>query len=293
MKNFYSRLLRAVFLFFLGTLLLVGLRASLKQSTHLHLGIKNDVQQHLLFEVLSQQYLKKTGKKISVQVLDGTFVCLQALLSHDIAGYVEFTGTASVSILGGPPTMDFSEIRKELKKKFNLIALDPFGLTNSYVFVMPRKTAEELQVQTLGDIAQKNLRIAIDCEFYARPEMQSIIHSYGWEERSNIQLLDHSLLHLCIQRNEVDMINGYSSDGIIKAMDLKIISDDQKILPKYEAFFLTTEAFCKNYPEFTELIKELKGVITEDTMQQMTYEVEFEQKSVQEVARSFLKKHFE
>ena len=101
-------------------------------------------------------------------------------------------------------------------------------------------------------------------------------------------ILGPALMYKAIHENYVDVISGYSTDGRIKAYGLRVLEDDQKCFPPYEAAWLMRASLTKEYPELQPLMDKLSGTINDSLMTYLNYRVDHQQESVQSVARDFL-----
>jgi osmoprotectant transport system permease protein len=85
-------------------------------------------------------------------------ICFNALLAGDLDLYVEYTGTALVSILKkeaiSDPARSFNLVRKVFAKQYELIWLEPLGFNNTYTLTMRRDQSDRLGIQSISDLAR-------------------------------------------------------------------------------------------------------------------------------------------
>ena len=72
-------------------------------------------------------------------------------------------------------------------------------------------------------------------------------------------------------------------------MNLVILEDDKKYFPPYEAVPIFNQAILQKYPELREVINQLAGLISNEEMQKMNYQVDNQSRPVEEVVRKWLK----
>ena len=101
--------------------------------------------------------------------------------------------------------------------------------------------------------------------------------------------MDIGLKYEAINSNNVDVINAFSTDALLKKYDLKVIVDDKNFFPSYFATTLIREETLKKYPELENVLNKLEGKINDQEMTQMNYLVEKENKDPKNVAMEFLK----
>jgi glycine betaine/choline ABC-type transport system substrate-binding protein len=87
----------------------------------------------------------------------------------------------------------------------------------------------------------------------------------------------------------VDVINAFSTDSRIRQMNLRVLKDDKLFFPAYQAGIVIRNEIQQKYPELAGLFQQLEGLIDDETMLKLNYEVEIQKKSPDEVAHAFLK----
>jgi len=97
-----------------------------------------------------------------------------------------------------------------------------------------------------------------------------------------------ALKYPAILSGEVDVINAFSTDGLLKRYDMVILQDDKNFFPSYLAAPVVRNALLEIHPEVGESLKKLAGLIDETLMIDMNYQVDEEKKDPQMVAREFL-----
>ena len=125
-------------------------------------GGKNFTEQDILVEMTA--ILIESSANIRVErkaSMAGTLDCFQAIRGGDLDVYAEYAGTALVILerdLVSSPAKAHAIVRAEMKKRFDLAWLEPFGFSNSYALVMRRADAEALGIRTISDLARYNRR---------------------------------------------------------------------------------------------------------------------------------------
>ena len=110
---------------------------------------------------------------------------------------------------------------------------------------------------------------------------------YGFDFKKLVEL-DINLKYKAMEGKEVDVINSFSTDSLIKKYDLVTLQDDKDYFPSYNAGFVIKKETLKKYPEIKPLIEKLNGMLDDETMTNLNYQVEVENKNPQDVARKFL-----
>jgi osmoprotectant transport system permease protein len=81
------------------------------------------------------------------------------------------------------------------------------------------------------------MTIAGDYEFFSRPEWAGVREAYGLAFRAQRQM-QPDFMYAAVASGEVDVIAGYTSDGLIKKYDLVVLDDSRHAIPPYDAILL-------------------------------------------------------
>ncbi|HET9840340.1 MAG TPA: glycine betaine ABC transporter substrate-binding protein [Candidatus Angelobacter sp.] len=280
--------------FLAGTALLLAGCSTRRSGTSI--GCKNFTEQLVLGELLAQYLARFISVPIEKRFyLAGTYICHQALLAGRIDMYVEYTGTALVAILKEPPSSDhaavFDAVREKYASRFNIEALPSLGFDNTFAMVMRGNDARRLGLKTLSDAAAiaSQLRLGVGYEFLERPDgYKGLIAKYGFNFREAPRVMDLGLLYRALQNNQVDLVAGSNTDGLIAALDLVVLEDDRRYFPPYDAVPLVRQETLRRYPEVGAALRRLSGRITADEMRRMNFAVDGEKKDAAAVVKAFI-----
>jgi len=85
------------------------------------------------------------------------------------------------------------------------------------------------------------------------------------------------------------VIVGYSTDGRIKAFDLKVLKDDRRYFPPYDCAPLVSNATLQQHPQLKGIINKLAGSISTHEMIALNNRVDYGGQEEAKVAEEFLK----
>lgn len=267
------------------------------RNTAVRIGSKNFTESIILGEIVAgaiEQQGVTADRRLN---LGGTFVCHQALVAGELDLYCEYTGTALSAILKLPPAQDpeavLRSVRDEYLRRYNLRWADPFGFNDTFAIVVRGADARGLGLKKISDLStvQDRFRPGFGYEFLDRPDgwpgLQKAYHlSFVTPARS----LDLGLLYHAIQENQVDVVAGNSTDGLIAALDLVVLDDDLRFFPPYEAAVVYRPAVTQVDSRIEAALKDLHGTMTDDAMRTMNYEVDGHHRDPHDVALEFLRK---
>jgi osmoprotectant transport system permease protein len=204
-------------------------------------GAKTFAEQYVLSALMTQR-LRASGLTATTREGLGSNVIFDALTSNDIDVYVDYSGTLWANQLHRTDIKPREELLAELKTTLaqqNVTLSGELGFENAYALVMPRKRAEELGIRSIADLAAHaaNMSIAGDYEFFSRPEWAGLRNAYGLSFRAQRQM-QPDFMYAAVAASEVDVIAGYTSDGLIAKYDLVALDDPKHAIPPYDAIVL-------------------------------------------------------
>ena len=210
------------------------------QSTYI-VGAKTFAEQYVLSALIAQR-LRAAGLSASSREGLGSNVIFDALASGDIDVYVDYSGTLWANQFHHSDIKPREELLDELKATLatqKITMLGELGFENAYALVMTRKRAEELGIHSIADLASHTptMSMAADYEFFSRPEWAGLREAYGLSFRAQRQM-QPDFMYAAVASGEVEVIAGYTSDGLIAKYDLVVLDDAKHAIPPYDAIVL-------------------------------------------------------
>ena len=259
-------------------------------------GSKPHAEQYILGEMISILIEEHTDINVvrNLGIGGGTSNIHPAMLSGEIDIYPEYTGTSWMFVLNEDLIEDPQELYEATKaayvEEFELQWLDLYGFNNTYALALDGDIAEEYGITTYSDLAEISSEITFGAEydFYERDDgFDALVQRYGFNFQREVEL-DIGLKYQAIDQGEVDVINAFSTDGLLKAYNLRVLEDDQQFFPSYYAGTIIRMETLEQHPQLEEVLNQLSGNITDEEMIQMNYRVEEENEDAALVAREFL-----
>ena len=226
----------------IAALVAATLMPSLARSPSRYIvGAKTFAEQYVLSALMAQR-LRAAGLSAATREGLGSNVIFDALLSDDIDVYVDYSGTLWANQFHHSDVRPREELLRELKTTLarqNVTLLGELGFENAYALVMPRKRADALGIHSIVDLASHagTLSIAGDYEFFSRPEWAGLRKAYRLSFRAQRQM-QPDFMYAAVAVGEVDVIAGYTSDGLIAKYDLVVLDDIRHAIPPYDAIVL-------------------------------------------------------
>ena len=205
------------------------------------IGAKTFAEQYVLSALIAQR-LRAAGFSATSREGLGSNVIFDALATNDIDVYIDYSGTLWANQFHHSDIKPREELLRELKAVLaqqKITLLGELGFENAYAMVMPKKRAEALGIRSIADLAAHapDMSMAADYEFFSRPEWAGLRNAYGLAFRAQRQM-QPDFMYAAAASGEVDVIAGYTSDGLIAKYDLVVLDDPKGAIPPYDAMLL-------------------------------------------------------
>jgi osmoprotectant transport system permease protein len=257
-------------------------------------GSKDFSEQLILGEILAQAIEAKTDLQVERRFDLGGNLAHEALVTGEIDVYAEYTGTALLSILQDRPLKDpqevYQRVTAEYAKRFDLIWTEPLGFNNTFAILVRDDDARKLNLKTVSDAAKVSgrWRAGFGQDFMSRADgYPGFARMYGLHFQE-IREMDLSLTYRALAENQVDLIAGNSTDGLIARYRLTQLVDDRHYFPPYDAVPVVRQGTLAKYPELRGILKLLGGMLTVEEMRKLNYAVDGENRRPGDVAKDFL-----
>ena len=169
--------------------------------------------------------------------------------------------------------------------------MPPLGFENTYAIAVRRESAERDSLRTLSDLARvaPNYVGGFTPDFIGRGDgLIGLQEAYGLRTKEVRSLLQ-AVKYRALAGGDVDVIDGYSTDGLINRYDLVVLTDDRNFFPPYEAAPLVSRRLWETRPEAVRALSELAGIIDVETMRGLNRRLEVDGDEVEDVARDALR----
>jgi osmoprotectant transport system permease protein len=195
-----------------------------------------------VLSALIAERLRAAGLSASSREGLGSSVIFDALAANDIDVYVDYSGTLWLNQFHRSDMLPREQLLDELKtilSRQNITLFGELGFENAYALVMPRKQADALGIRSIANLAShaSTMSIAGDYEFFSRPEWANLKKAYGLGFRAQ-RTMQPDFMYAAVASGEVDVIAGYTSDGLIEKYDLVVLDDVRHAIPPYDAIML-------------------------------------------------------
>ncbi len=290
----------------LGIILFVG-AFTVWRSTHTPAGVagnrppvvvgSKDFTESLLLAEIFAQMLEARGLEVVRTFELAGNVPHESLVAGEIDAYPEYTGTAYMAILKHPLNTDarivYETVKRDYAEKFNTEVSPPLGFENTFAILVRGEDARRLNLKTITDAVPhaRSWHAGFGQDFMSRADgYPGFARMYNLQFTAAPSEMDLSLTYRALATNQVDLIAGNSTDGLITMLDLVQLEDDRHYFPPYEAVILIRRDTLARVPAAMEVLSLLKDKLSTEEMRRLNYEVDGNKRDKREVAREWIAK---
>ena len=281
-----------------AVVLVAFLAGCAEEPQSLRVGSKPFSESMILAEMIAQ-LAENEGIVVERHIPFGsTDQVLEATKQGMLDVYPEYNGTGLI-FLGQAPTSDGEKSTEIVQRLFNPLGLEmsgKFGFSNDYAIVMTGERAQELGVDSIGDLADlgRPLVFAVDEDFTQRPAdgLPQMLRRYGITGSSTLAFPlgteGKDRIVSALLDGSADVAELFVTDGQIAEYGLVVLEDDQKFFPVYEVAPLVRSEALTRLPSLSGVLAKLAGAITAADMQGMNKAVDLDAQTPASVASAFL-----
>lgn len=269
-----------------------------KSQGKLVIGCKAMGEQYILQEILAilvDEYTDLEVVKLE-GIAGGSSNIQVAMENKDIDLYPEYTGTGWLTVLKNEPIDDadalFAQLNAQYNEAYDMSWIGLYGFNNSYALAVRKDTAEQYNLKTISDLAKISDQVVFGANFdyYEREDGYSALcEAYGLTFKDTAEV-DMGLKYQALAEKQCDVVNAYTTDSQIKSYDLVILEDDRSFFfSDYYCSTIVRNEVLAQYPELKEVLMKMDGLITNEEMISMNYQMNDQHISERDIATEFLK----
>jgi osmoprotectant transport system substrate-binding protein len=269
-------------------------------NVSLTIGSKNFAESEITGEIYAQA-LEAAGYKVKTELsLGSETIALKTLKQGEISGYPEYTSTALESLFGlepeevsSDPQEAYEKAKAELEKE-GLTAFPPTPFASANAVGTLKKTADELELETVSDLEGKSEELSL----YGSPEcrqrsdcLAGLEKFYGLKFKS-FHPVDISLRYTVLEKGQADLSILFTTDPQLSAQsdEFVILEDDKEVFPAGNVIFVTDQKTVQEAGgDYEKTIVEVQKGLTLKVVQELNARVELEKETPKKVAGDYLK----
>ena len=249
-------------------------------------------ESYLLAEMFAQ-LLESRGIRVERRPgLGATEILFGALRANAIDVYPEYTGTGLVAILHDTASRQnvFGHVSRRFMELYGIRWLPPLGFENTYAIAVRRETAARYRLATLSDLARASPQLVggFTADFIGRADgLVGLGSAYAMHFRA-VRPLSPALKYRALASGGVDVIDSYSTDGLLARYNLVVLADDKEFFPPYDAAAVVSPRLASERPDAIAALSILSGRLDVMLMRALNKRVEVDGEDVAAVARDAL-----
>lgn len=175
--------------------------------------------------------------------------------------------------------------------------LDKVGINNTYTIAVTEEVMNQYNLKTISDLAavSDQLVFGAEHEFFddeGSMKFKPFCEFYGITFKDS-KSVDLNLKYAAVESENLDVTVVYATDGLNIKAGLKILEDDRSFFPEYNGAILVRddvfERFAEQAPNLEDILNELGGRFTNESMTELTYRVDVQGEDPKAIAEEQLK----
>lgn len=294
MKKFMVATLSAVLL--AGSLVGCGAKT---ESIEIYDGQFSEM--HIIHQMVKMVVEHHTDATVEIKDEMAPINCYSELVKGNGDLFNSYDGTLLTTYLhldpaDVPDDMTLYDYANQEAKVDGVHLLDQLGINNTYVLAVPQTIAEQYNLEKVSDLADVagELVFGAEHDFFTEEgsaKYNPMVEFYGLNFKEAKQI-DLSLKYSAIESGNIDVTVVYATDGLNRKAQLKTLEDDLGFFPEYNGALLVRddlfERFQDTAPNLEEALNLMGGIFTNEDMVDMTYAVDIDGRTPEEVAKEFL-----
>lgn len=288
---------RILVLFMVSVLMVAAISGCTKEKDTVVVASKPFTEGYILGEMVAlvvEEYTDLEVERRNDILGDATFIH-EGMLNGDIDMYPEYTSTAWFYLIKQEEVIDdHDELYQKLQAAYNDIGLtwtDLYGLNNTYALTVRQDVVDEYGITNTSDLIAHadELIFGANFDYYEREDgYDALLEAYGFDGFKDEKELNINLRYQALAEGEVDVINGFTTDGLIEKYGLVALEDDLHFFKAYYAGTVIRTETLEAHPELEEALDVLVGLIPDEVMVGLNYKVDAEMMKPEDVAYEFL-----
>lgn len=262
--------------------------AAVESMPEVRVGSKKFTESVILGEMVARLARLSEARAVHRRELGGTTVLWEALKRGELDIYPEYTGTMRQELFAARGLRDDAALREALAAE-GLGMSASLGFNDTYALGMKEAEAERLGIRRISDLrAHPELRFGFSNEFMDRGDGWPSLRDRYQLPQQGVRGLAHDLAYRGLESGAIQVTDLYSTDAEIAAYGLRVLEDDLKHFPAYDAVLLYREDWARKNPRVLAVILRMQGLISEQEMVRLNARARLERVPEGQVASEFL-----
>jgi len=259
-----------------------------------------DFTENILLAYMAEMGLSAAGADVrDLTDIKGSNSSRQALIAGQTDITWEYTGTGWISYQGNEtPIPDereqYDAVNKADQEQNGITWLNYSPVNNTYAFATTAAYAEQHNLNTTSDMTEflkQNPDQAVFCletEFVSRQDgFPGVQKTYGFPP-GEIKQFGTGAIYAAISSGTCQFGEIFTTDGRIAGLNLKVLEDDKKFFPQYNASVTLRTEFLKQHPEIADIMEPITAAIDNKQMIELCKQVDVDGRDPGDVALDWM-----
>ncbi|MTD58311.1 glycine betaine ABC transporter substrate-binding protein [Amycolatopsis pithecellobii] len=259
-----------------------------------------DFTENIILGYLAELALSAAGADvIDMTNIAGSNSARQALLNGQIDLSWEYTGTGWISYQGNTePIPDeqrqFDAVKAADEKQNGITWLDYSPLNDTYAFGTKESYAAEHNLKSNSDMTAflkehpDQAVFCVETEFASRQDgMPGVQKTYGFPT-TDVKTFGTGAIYSAVASGTCNFGEIFTTDGRIAGLNLRVLDDDKKFFPQYNAAVTLKKSYLQAHPALADVLVPVGKAMDNKQMIELCKEVDVDGKDAGEVARNWM-----
>ncbi|WP_370945937.1 glycine betaine ABC transporter substrate-binding protein [Amycolatopsis sp. cg5] len=260
-----------------------------------------DFTENILLAYMAEMALSAAGADVrDLTDIKGSNSSRQALLGGQTDVTWEYTGTGWINYQGnelpvpGGEQAQYEATKKADEEKFGVTWLNYSPLNDQYGFAVTQAYAQQNNLKTNSDLARflkerpDQAVFCLETEFTSRQDgFPAAVKAYGFQQPV-VKNFGIGTIYSAVSSGTCPIGEIFTTDGRIAGLNLKVLEDDKKAFPQYNAVATLRSDFLKQHPELRGPLEAVSKAIDNEQMIELCKQVDVDGRDHGEVARDWM-----
>ncbi|WP_416382272.1 glycine betaine ABC transporter substrate-binding protein [Nocardia transvalensis] len=270
------------------------------EGVRITVGSKDFTEQNILGYLIEFALVAAGADVRDMTNITGSNSLRDAQLQGQVDIAYDYTGTGWINYLGNEtpipdPAEQFEAVRDADLARHGMVWAAPAPMNNTYAMATNAANAQQTGATTISDYARLvNSGAAgptcVGTEFSVRQDgFPGMLRKYGIDPgKVRKQVMQDMLVFTAVANNTCQFGDVTSTDGRVKALDLKLLDDDLSFFPKYNAAVVMRKSLADAHPQIADILTPISALLTNETITELNGQVDIQGREPAVVARDWL-----
>lgn len=277
-----------------GVMIMLVALSSCSGGDRIVIGSKDFTENEIIAEVYALA-LEDAGFKVERKMDIASSVIHTSIVNEEIDLYPEYTGTGLITVLKKKAMTDpervYRTVKKEYKKKYNLVWLDYAAANDGQGLFISKKASDKYSIKTISDLQKNasNIRFASQGEFDERDDgIPALTKKYGTFKFKSSKVYDNGLKYEVVEKGEADAAPAYTTEGrLVETDKFVLLEDDRHVWPPYNIAPVVRNEILKKNPEIEKVLNRVNKALDTKTVTRLNARVDIDNEDYEDVAKDF------